>query len=122
MRLLVIEPAPEKATSLTNGLRPLGYRVAAAATRDYRELLESGIDYDTILIDLEAAGDIGLLLLHEFREAFPAARILVLSPSGEIPDRVLSLIQGADEILVKPFDLAGLHGVLQDGSRHDRLA
>ena len=114
MSLLVIEDSPVTERSLAHGLRELGYELETAATSDYGRVLNPACTYATIIIDLERQGSQGLLLLHEMRNTFPDARILVLSPSDNVQDRVLSLIQGADEILVKPFDLAGLHAVLQD--------
>ena len=114
MSLLVIEDSPITEHSLASGLRKLGYDLETAAAGDYGKVLNPARAYATIVIDLEYQGSQGLLLLHEMRDTFPDARILVLSPSDRVQDRVLSLIQGADEILVKPFDLAGLHAVLQD--------
>ncbi len=116
MSLLVIEAEPVTKHSLATGLRQLGYDLETAAASNYGSALNPARAYTTIVIDLEHQGSHGLLLLHELRDTFPDARILVLSPSDSVQDRVLSLIQGADEILVKPFDLAGLHAVLQDYS------
>ena len=114
MKLLVIESSPGQSDSLSAGLRGLGYRVDAVdETRESVKTAANGA-YDTVIIDFVLPREPSLLILHEVRERYPAARIVVLSPSDDVQDRVISLIQGADEILIKPFDLAGLHDVLQD--------
>jgi len=120
MNLLVVEKSPQARDSLATGLRGLGYDVDAIAEARESIGVAPQKAYDIVLIDFVLPRESSLLMLHEIRETFPSARILILSPSDRVEDRVTSMIQGADEILLKPFDLAGLHAVLQDSAQRDQ--
>ena len=64
--------------------------------------------YDAILLDRRLPDGDGLTLLAELRQAASASPILILSAKDTIRDRVDGLDHGADDYLVKPFDMAEL--------------
>lgn len=114
MKILVVEESPGRPHSLRAELAQRGYAADGISLVDSGAEIASPNAYDVIVIDLVATNSSARLLAHEYREAYPEAKILILSPSCDTQDRITTLIQGADEILVKPFDLAGLEAVLRD--------
>ena len=91
--------------SVQRGLRQDGYAVdwvrdggaAEAALRDHA--------YDLLLLDLGLPRKDGLTLLQELRRRKSAIPILILTARDAVADRVAGLDAGADDYLVKPFDL-----------------
>ena len=105
MRLLLAEDDPMIGASVQRGLRQDGYAVdwvrdgvaAEAALRDY--------GYDLLLLDLGLPRKDGLTLLQELRRRKNDLPILILTARDAVADRVAGLDAGADDYLVKPFDL-----------------
>jgi len=109
MKLLLIEAPVDRPASMGDELRAMGYAVDEAD--DALQAVErAGLgDYDVILLDMTLPRDESLPILHEIRESNREVTILVLSDRDQIHDRVTALIQGADDFLVKPVSVAGLH-------------
>lgn len=68
----------------------------------------SNTRYDAILLDRRLPDGDGLALLAELRKALRTVPVLILSAKDTIRDRVDGLDQGADDYLVKPFDMTEL--------------
>jgi two-component system response regulator TctD len=66
-------------------------------------------DYDVVILDLGLPDGSGGALLRRFRAAGLATPVLILTAAGEIEERVRLLDSGADDYMVKPFDLRELH-------------
>jgi DNA-binding response OmpR family regulator len=64
--------------------------------------------YDLVLLDLNLPGMSGLQVLQRLRAAGSTIPVLVLTARSEVSDRVRALDDGADDYLVKPFDVAEL--------------
>ena len=64
--------------------------------------------YDLLLLDLNLPKIDGLTLLARLRQEQPSLAVLVLTGRNRTEDRVLSLNQGADDCLIKPFSLVEL--------------
>jgi two-component system OmpR family response regulator len=107
MRVLVVEDEPELRRILWDFLEESGYAVDAAA--DGREGLHKATawDYDAIVLDLMLPGLDGWGVLRELRKT-KTTPVLVLTARDAVPDRVKGLDAGADDYLVKPFDLSEL--------------
>jgi two-component system, OmpR family, response regulator len=107
MRVLVIEDDPDLIRALSRSLREAGYAVDEA--RDGREGLfkAQSIDYDAIVLDIMLPGVDGWEILLQLRRA-KRTPVLILSARDTVPDRVRGLDIGADDYLVKPFDLVEL--------------
>lgn len=108
MRLLLVEDNSRLAELMVEGLARDGFVV------DWRETLEEGAEvaalvaYDLILLDLGLPDGDGLDLVRRLRRSRDATPILILTARGGLDDRVLGLDVGADDYLVKPFEMAEL--------------
>ncbi len=104
MRVLVIEDEPELRRVLAQALREDGYAVDEAA--DGPDGLYKAIawEYDLILLDLMLPGLDGLSLLRRLRKEKPTP-VLIVTARDAFADRVRGLDIGADDYVVKPFDL-----------------
>ncbi len=105
MRVLVVEDDSMIAQGLQTGLRQSGFTVdwirdgksAGAA------LLSSS--FDLVLLDLGLPGRDGLEVLREARKRGDATPVIVLTARDEVQSRIAGLDAGADDYIVKPFDL-----------------
>ena len=105
MRVLVIEDEPELLAVLAQALREEGYAVDEAATGTDGLFKATAWDYDAVLLDLMIPGVSGWELLAKLRQT-RTTPVLVLTARDAIPDRVRGLNTGADDYVVKPFNLA----------------
>ena len=105
MRLLVVEDDAMIGNSLRNGLRQDGYTVDWVRDGAAAELATDTTAYDAILLDLGLPGRSGLELLARWRARQNPVPVLIITARDSVADRVLGLDTGADDYLVKPFDL-----------------
>jgi two-component system, OmpR family, response regulator QseB len=104
-RLLLVEDDTELAELLAGALGDEGYSVDVA--RDGQRGLHLGLtrQYDVMIIDRGLPVVDGLDLLIHLRANAIGARALVLTAMGSVHDRIDGLDAGADDYLVKPFEL-----------------
>jgi DNA-binding response OmpR family regulator len=109
VRLLLVEDDPMIGESLEEGLR--GERYAVDWARDGRaaELALEGAPYDLVLLDLGLPRKQGLEVLAAYRKRGGEAPVLIITARDATRDRVAGLDAGADDYLVKPFDLDELY-------------
>ncbi|WP_257387558.1 response regulator transcription factor [Tahibacter caeni] len=108
MRILIVEDSETLSEALDRSLRQQGYACDLAADgltalqflRSYR--------YDAIVLDLMLPKLDGFGVLRELSREAGAAPVLVLSAREQVGDRVEALDAGADDYLVKPFELSEL--------------
>lgn len=105
MRILVVEDEPKVARFVERGLRQQAYAVDVAASGDDGLHLARENDYDLIVLDVMLPGRDGFSVLRELRRSREHARVLMLTARDGVNDRVRGLDLGADDYLVKPFDL-----------------
>jgi two-component system, OmpR family, copper resistance phosphate regulon response regulator CusR len=105
MHLLLIEDEQEAALMIAKGLRQDSHTVDVAA--DGQSGLErvSSSAYDLIVLDIRLPFKDGWEVCRELRKSGLQIPILMLTASGSYQDRVKGLDLGADDYLVKPFDL-----------------
>ncbi len=105
MRLLLAEDDPMIGASVQRGLRQEGYSVDWL--RDGREIAPAlaATPYDLLLLDLGLPGIGGLLALTQLRQNGVQLPVLILTARDAVADRIQGLDTGADDYLVKPFDL-----------------
>jgi two-component system copper resistance phosphate regulon response regulator CusR len=108
MRVLVVEDQPDAARMLAKALRDRTYAVDVAADGDAACHSAKVNHYDVILLDVMLPRRDGFSVCRELREAGSAVPILMLTARDEIEARVAGLDVGADDYLVKPFDLREL--------------
>ncbi len=108
MRVLVVEDEKRLQSYVKRGLRNAGYAVDAADDGEEGQWLAESNDYDVIVLDLMIPRRDGLTVLRNLRSQGKKTHILILTARDSIDDRVRGLQQGADDYLVKPFDLLEL--------------
>jgi len=107
MRVLVVEDEPDLLGSLVKGLREDGYAVDGAAEGEEGLYKAESYDYDAIVLDIMLPRIDGWELLRRLRKT-KKTPVLMLTARDAVRDRVRGLDTGADDYLVKPFDLAEL--------------
>jgi len=104
MRLLVIEDEPDLLTALANALRRAGYAVDVAADGAEGLLKAQDSDYDAVVLDVMLPELDGWQVLTRLRKT-KSTPVLMLTARDQTKDRVRGLDSGADDYLVKPFDV-----------------
>ncbi len=107
MRILVIEDEPDLLASLAKALRERGYAVDVASDGDDGLWKALEVDYDAVVLDVMLPGMDGWKVLSGLRQA-KKTPVLMLTARDAARDRVRGLDGGADDYLVKPFDLEEL--------------
>jgi two-component system OmpR family response regulator len=107
MRVLAVEDEPDLLASLLQALREDGYAADGAADGEEGLYKAAGCEYDAIVLDIMLPGIDGWELLRRLRKT-KKTPVLMLTARDAVRDRVRGLDTGADDYLVKPFDLAEL--------------
>jgi len=105
MRILIVEDDPMIGAGIRTGLRQDGYTADWARDSNSAELAVATNEYDAILLDLGLPGRSGLELLAQWRRKRNTVPILIITARDSVEDRIAGLDTGADDYLVKPFDL-----------------
>jgi len=105
MRLLLVEDDPMIGASVQRGLKQEGYTVDWVRDGAAAELAVADGVHELILLDLGLPRKSGLELLAALRRKGVATPVLVITARDSVADRVKGLDAGADDYLVKPFDL-----------------
>ena len=108
MRVLIVEDHEELAHTLATGLRREG--MAVDLVFDGQDAVQRGLldTYDVVLLDRDLPGLHGDEVCRRLVAEGCRARVLMLTASGAIEDRVDGLTLGADDYLPKPFAFAEL--------------
>jgi two-component system, OmpR family, response regulator len=122
MRILVTEDDPILADGLVRSLRQSNYIVDWAKTGEEAEHHLESLDYDLVVLDLGLPRKDGIDVLRQLRRRGVRTPVLVLTARDSVEDRVSGLDAGADDYLIKPFDLAELEAraraLLRRGQGH----
>jgi len=108
VRLLLVEDDPMIGEGVRKGLRQEGFTVDWVQDGRSAELAIDNDVYDLLLLDLGLPGKDGMDVLASLRRRGDAIPVLILTARDTISDRVKGLDTGADDYLVKPFDLEEL--------------
>lgn len=105
-RLLIVEDEDHLAAGLKLNLELEGYRVDVAANaKEAGQRLLDPTGYDAIVLDVMLPDVNGFELCRKFREAGNFIPVIMLTARSSPEDRVLGLEAGADDYMVKPFEL-----------------
>lgn len=117
MKILIIEDEQDLLEVLKTFLGRAGYRCEEASTftEGYRKLVH--YDYDCVLIDLNLPGGDGLRLLEVVQRGEYPTGVIIMSARNGIDDRISGLDLGADDYLVKPFNLSELNARIKAVTR-----
>lgn len=107
MRILIIEDEPDLQRSLAMALRDEGYAVDVVGNGEDGVFNAESINYDAIVLDVMLPKLDGWGVLSRLRKS-KKTPVLMLTARDTAKDRVRGLDTGADDYLVKPFDLAEL--------------
>jgi two-component system, OmpR family, copper resistance phosphate regulon response regulator CusR len=105
MRLLLIEDEEDAARMIAKGLRQESHAVDTASDGESGLHKALSHPYDLIILDIRLPVKDGFTVCRELRQAGLETPLLMLTASGAYEDRVNGLDLGADDYLVKPFDL-----------------
>jgi len=105
MRLLLVEDDGMIAETVLESMRREGYAIDWAQDGRAAELsLGNGV-YDLVLLDLGLPRKDGFDLLRGYRRQGGEAPVIILTARDAVNDRIRGLDAGADDYLIKPFDL-----------------
>jgi DNA-binding response OmpR family regulator len=108
MRLLVVEDDAQLRSVIVAALTDLGHSVQSAQDGVEADLVIATSEYDLVLLDLNLPRLDGIAVLRRLRARRAAAPVLILTARAAVGDRIRGLDAGADDYLVKPFDLGEL--------------
>lgn len=120
-RLLIVEDEDHLAAGLKLNLELEGYSVDVAANaKEAGQRLLDPSGYDAIVLDVMLPDVNGFDLCRRFREAGNFVPVIMLTARSSPEDRVLGLEAGADDYLVKPFELDELLARVRSVLRRQR--
>lgn len=124
MRILLAEDEELIGRMVELNLRSEGYAVAWVKSGTEAETRAKAEHWDLLVLDLMLPGLTGFQVARALREADLTMPILMLTARGDTTSKVRGLDSGADDYLVKPFDMAELLARVRalirrsQGSRH----
>jgi two-component system, OmpR family, response regulator QseB len=115
MRLLLVEDDRMIGQSLLKGLRDDGYAVdwVRDGAAGLAALGDAQADFAIVVLDWNLPRQSGLSVLQSIRAAGNPIPVLMITARDQLTDRVMGLDGGADDYLVKPFELAELKARLR---------
>ncbi|MCL4684580.1 response regulator transcription factor [Myxococcota bacterium] len=105
MRVLVVEDEEELAAKLARALGAAGFAVDLAHDGERADFLGRSEPYDAVVLDLGLPRRDGLSVLRDWRAEGVGAPVLILTARGRWSEKQAGFEAGADDYLVKPFEL-----------------
>jgi two-component system, OmpR family, response regulator QseB len=105
MRLLLVEDDEILGDGLVAGLKMEGYAVDWLTNGKLADEALKLNSYELIVLDLNLPDMDGMAILKALRSRKDETPVMVLTAKDTIPDRVLGLDSGADDFVIKPFEL-----------------
>lgn len=120
MRILIAEDDPLIADGLIRAMRGAGYAVDHTASGQEADQALQQFAYDLLILDLGLPRMEGSEVLERLRARGAPVAVLILTARDTLQDRVSGLDLGADDYLVKPFDLPELEARVRALLRRQR--
>lgn len=108
MKLLLIEDELALSEALTAMLRSKGFAVDPVATLHSADTAVRVSTYDAVLLDLYLPDGDGMDWLRRQRANGQATPVIIMTARDQVSDRIAGLQSGADDYVVKPFDMQEL--------------
>ena len=110
MKILIIEDNTDLSDNINNYLTGVGYVCEQAFNREEARMKILFYEYDCILLDITLPDGSGLKLLDDISNSSNKIHsgIIIISAKDSLDDRINGIRLGADDYLVKPFDLSEL--------------
>ena len=122
MRILLVEDNLQLAEWLGRTLRQRRYTVDCVYDGEGADALLMTQPYDAVILDLSLPRLGGRDVLHRLRERHNAVPVLILTATATLESRVGALNSGADDYLIKPFEIdeleARVRAMLRRVSQH----
>jgi DNA-binding response OmpR family regulator len=122
MRLLLVEDDVMVASGIKLGLCDAGYTVDWVGSAERAEVALQNDSFDLAIVDIGLPGIDGLTLTRRLRSGGLAMPVLILTARDALQDRVQGLDLGADDYMVKPFELPELLARLRALLRRSQAA
>jgi two-component system OmpR family response regulator len=121
MRVLVVEDKVKLAGLLRRALRGEGLAADVAVRGEDALWMAGATRYDAIVLDVMLPGIDGIETCRRLRADGVWTPVLMLTARGGLPDRVAGLDSGADDYMIKPFELAELMARLRALARRGEV-
>lgn len=108
MRILLIEDDTALGAAIRDQIAADGHSVDWMTRLDRSSDALAVAGYDLILLDLMLPDGLGIPFLKALRARGDATPVMILTALDQVSDRITGLNAGADDYMVKPFDLAEL--------------
>ena len=108
MRILLVEDDKMIAEAVSNGLKNARYAVDWVNNGNTAEQALNSQQYDLVLLDLGLPGQDGLQVLKHLRQEKNNTPVLIVTARDDLDCRLAGLDGGADDYIIKPFDLSEL--------------
>ena len=113
MRLLLVEDNVDLGDAIDSKLRGAGHSVQWVRNGEAAVRWAEEGGWDALVLDINLPGKDGFVVIRELRAAGMEAPVLVITARAEIEDKIDMLDLGADDYMVKPFDLRELEARLR---------
>lgn len=121
MKILVVEDDQATSETLTTLLNQCSYAVETATDGETAADLVAAFEYDLLLLDVMLPKIDGITLCRQLRNQGHTMPILLLTGKGDSHDKAVGLDAGADDYVVKPFDLEELEARIRALLRRGHL-
>ncbi|MAS25181.1 MAG: sigma-54-dependent Fis family transcriptional regulator [Oceanospirillaceae bacterium] len=113
MRLLVVEDDPRLREAIVDTLMIKGHEVCEAGNGNDAMAIVAAQPLDLVLSDINMPGMDGLGLLEAIKSAHPWLPVVLMTAYGDVGQAVKAMQRGANDYLMKPFELPELDKILQ---------
>lgn len=105
MRLLLVEDNERLSEFVARGLMAAGFTVDHVTLADEALSACSTTKYDVVILDLGLPDGDGMIVLRQLRQGGNHTPVLIMTARDALADRVAGLNAGADDYVLKPFEL-----------------
>lgn len=117
MRIVLLEDDPQLGRATQIGLEQRGHAVDWVTNAQSALTSLAVHHYDCLLLDLGLPGEDGMSVLRRLRAGGFQGAVLIVTARDQISDRVTGLDSGADDFVIKPFDLDELAARIRSATR-----
>lgn len=121
MRILVVDDEPEMTALLARGLGAGGHHVTQAHDGIAAISAAGAEEFEVAVVDVMLPGMSGFELSRRLKANDPTMAVILLTARHSVDDRVRGLDSGADDYMIKPFDIAELAARIRAVRRRDAL-
>jgi two-component system, OmpR family, response regulator QseB len=123
MRVLLVEDHHAMREMISDHLKECGFAMDAASCGEDALAVVAAVRFDAVVLDLGLPDMDGMEMLAALRNSTPDLPAIILTARDSVDNRLLGLNAGADDYIIKPFDLSELEARLRavlrrPGRRH----